>query len=140
MNEDMRSKLSGMVENDLIRYEDFLFFFRRPSNISLKKLMQSQYVLHQDKIDSFKITLFDKWQTCTTIFPQGEIIVLNQLINNSFVLSRKELLRKTKLSQGQLSDAIRGLQEEQLIEVITHQQNEKIIFISKKKFMELIEK
>lgn len=138
MNEETRSKLSEMVQNGLINNESFLCFFRRPSNSSLKDLMKSQYSFTPDKITNFKVALFDTWRTCETVFNSDEIIVLVQLVHNSGVLTRKELLRNTRLTQNRLSNAIEGLLEEKLIEVLTQQQNEKLVYLSVKKFKELI--
>lgn len=127
-----------MVENGIISHDSFLCFFRKQNKNSLKDLMKTQYSFNLDKINKLKISLFDSWKTSNTVFNSDEIVVLVQLVHNSGVLARKELLKKTKLSQNRLSNAIEGLLEEGIIQILIQHQNEKLIFLSLKKIKELI--
>jgi len=137
MNEDTREKLSEMVSSGLINNESFLSFFRRPSNSSLKDLMKSQYNFTDEKLINFKLRLFDSWKTGNSVFNSDEIVVLVQIIQNSGVLTRKELIQKTRLAPYRVTNAIEGLIEEKLVEVITQHQNEKLVFLSVNKFEEM---
>lgn len=137
MNEDTRSKLSEMVTSGLINNESFLSFFRRPSNFSLKELMKSQYEFTHEKITKFKLNLFDSWKTDNTVWSSDEICVLVQLIQNSGVLTRKELIQKTRLAPYRITRAIDGLEEEKYIDRIVQHQNEQLIFLSATKFEDM---
>jgi len=148
MNSYTRLKLCSMVENGVINQNSLTkFLISKPtSNIQVKNFIKECNDFSIDDINQFKIKLFDSWSNVDKTFKSNEIPVLTNLLNNGSVMTRKELITKTRLAPDRITkaistligtpydNAVSGLIEEGIVDTIPIFRNEILVFINKKKF------
>jgi hypothetical protein len=134
MNKKITEQLFELKKTGLIDETDILSYVKTPTNKKLKEIFKKQYQFPIETIDKFIVTLWDSWKNIDDVFEDDEIVVLRWILRHSLVMSRKELMKLTKLNPHKFYLATTGLMEEGLISCITIQRNEKLFFINKKEF------
>ncbi len=138
-NEIMRrDKLSELVSNGYLSQDSFWNYYKRPNVSKLKALIKSQYKFSLQDAMKLKSGLFDSFNNTNTIWDETEIVFFSNILNNGGIITRKELL--SKMNNREIDSAIYGLSEEGLIDSIILEQNEKLYFLNKVVFEELIAK
>lgn len=152
MNNYTKLKLCNMVKDGIIEEKDFkdLLSKSKITTKCIKDFIIKSNDFSLEDINNFKIIIFDSWKDVDSTYSSDEIPILTNLLNSGSVLTRQELIVKTKLSQYKISNAIErllgtpvdnavtGLIEEGIVDIIPLGGNEKLIFINKKKFYKIV--
>ncbi len=148
MNTNTRVMISKMAKCGLIDNSSLIEFTmkRNINNSDIEKFVKQECDFDYQQIQEFKIKIFDSWNHIQKVFKPNEIAILSTLLNNSGVMTRKQLVRKTGISSSRIGvsidnlvgtpfdNAIDGLIEEGLIDTMQINNNEILVFINKFKF------